>query len=80
MITKTNMKCFLLSVAMIFVTFSLLISLGSQFAYAHEKQLLSINEKPYLFVVGSVDEPVYINDKSGVEFFAYIPDPNDPLR
>ncbi len=73
------MKYFLLSVAMIFVTFSLLISIGSQFAYAHEKQLLSINEKPYLFVVGSVDEPVYINDKSGVEFFAYIPDPNDPL-
>ena len=79
MITKTNMKYFLLSVAMILVTFSLLISLGFHSAFAHEKQLLSINEKPYLFVVGSVDEPVYINDKSGVEFFAYLPDPNDPL-
>jgi len=78
LITKTNMKYFLLS-AMIFVAFSLILSVGSQFAYAHEKQLLSINEKPYLFVVGSIGEPVYINDKSGVEFFAYIPDPNDPL-
>ena len=78
MITKTNMKYFLLF-AMIFVAFSLILSVGSKFAYAHEKQLLSINEKPYLFVVGSVDEPVYINDKSGVEFFAYTPDPNDPF-
>ena len=76
--TKTNIQYFVL-LAVIFVTFSLILSIGSQFAFAHEKQLLSINEKPYLFVVGSIDEPVYINDKSGVELFAYIPDPNDPL-
>ena len=44
-----------------------------------KNRLLSINGKPYLFVVGSIDEPVYINDKSGVEFYAYTPDPNDPL-
>ena len=69
--TKTNIQYFVL-LAVIFVTFSLILSIGSQFAFAHEKQLLSINEKPYLFVVGSIDEPVYINDKSGVELFAYI--------
>jgi hypothetical protein len=80
MVTKTNIRYIVLS-TMSFITFSLILSIAipSQFAFAHEKQLLSINEKPYLFVVGSVDEPVYINDKSGVEFFAYIPDPNDPL-
>jgi len=55
------------------------ISLPTQFAFAHEKQLVSINGKPYLFVVGSIGEPVYLNDKSGVELFAYTPDPNDPL-
>ena len=80
MVTKTNIRYIVLS-TMSFITFSLILSIviPSQFAFAHEKQLLSINEKPYLFVVGSVDEPVYINDKSGVEFFAYVPDPNDPL-
>jgi hypothetical protein len=80
MVTKTNIRYIVLS-TMSFITFSLILSIAipSQFAFAHEKQLLSINEKPYLFVVGSVGEPVYINDKSGVELFAYTPDPNDPL-
>jgi hypothetical protein len=80
MVTKTNIRVIILS-TMSFLTFSLIISIAipSQFAFAHEKQLLSINEKPYLFVVGSVGEPIYINDKSGVELFAYTPDPNDPL-
>jgi hypothetical protein len=80
MVTKTNIRYIVLS-TMSFITFSLILSIAipSQFAFAHEKQLLSINEKQYLFVVGSVGEPVYINDKSGVELFAYTPDPNDPL-
>ena len=80
MVTKTNIRYIVLS-TMSFITFSLILSIAipSQFAFAHEKQLLSINEKPYLFVVGSIGEPVYINDKSGVELFAYTPDPNDPL-
>ncbi len=80
MVTKTNIQYIVLS-TMSIITFSLILSivLQPQFAYAHEKQLVSINEKPYLFVVGSIGEPVYINDKSGVELFAYIPDPNDPL-
>ena len=80
MVTKTNIQYIVLS-AMSFITFSLILSIAlpTQFVFAHEKQLISINEKPYLFVVGSIGEPVYINDKSGVELFAYFPDPNDPL-
>lgn len=80
MVTKTNIR-YIILFTMSFITFILILSIAipSQFAFAHEKQLLSINEKPYLFVVGSVGEPVYINDKSGVELFAYTPDPNDPL-
>jgi hypothetical protein len=80
MVTKKNIRYIVLS-TMSLITFSLILSIAipSQFAFAHEKQLLSINEKPYLFVVGSVGEPVYINDKSGVELFAYTPDPNDLL-
>ncbi len=42
-------------------------------ASAHQKQLFSVGGKDYLFVVGNANEPVFIDDKSGVELFAYIP-------
>ena len=57
----------------------LLLSINAQSAFAHQRQLLTIGGKPYLLVVGSVNEPVYVGDKSGVDFFAYTPDPKDPL-
>ncbi len=65
--------------------FVLLVSLIHNVS-AHQKQLVSINGKDYLFVVGSANEPVFVDDKSGVELFAYLPtnksdptstDPND---
>jgi hypothetical protein len=33
-----------------------------------------------LFVVGSISEPLYVDDKSGVELFAYWPNATDPLN
>jgi hypothetical protein len=51
-----------------------------QFAFAHQRQLFTIGDKDYLFVVGSVNEPVFVDDKSGVEFFAYWPNATDPLN
>ncbi|MGA9842057.1 MAG: hypothetical protein WBP64_12715 [Nitrososphaeraceae archaeon] len=48
--------------------------------FAHERQLLTIGGKPALLVVGSTNEPVYVGDRSGVDFFAYTPDPKDPLN
>jgi hypothetical protein len=54
--------------------------ISGQSAFAHQRQLLTIGGKPYLLVAGSVNEPVYIGDKSGVELFAYTPDPKDPLN
>jgi hypothetical protein len=56
----------------------ILLASTIQNASAHQKQLVSIGNKDYLFVVGSVNEPVMVDDKSGVDFFAYIPDPKDP--
>jgi hypothetical protein len=47
---------------------------------AHERQLFTIGGKPVLLVVGSTNEPVYVGDKSGVDFFAYSPDSKDPLN
>ena len=49
-------------------------------AFAHQRQLFTIGDKDYLFVVGSVGEPLYVDQKSGVELFAYWPDPSDPTN
>ncbi len=58
----------------------LLFSLTAGNAFAHMRQLLTIGGKQYLLEVGSVNEPVYVGDKTGVDFFAWTPDPKDPLN
>jgi hypothetical protein len=49
-------------------------------AFAHQRQLFTIGDKDYLFVVGSLGEPLYVDQKSGVDFAAYWPDPSDPVN
>jgi len=49
-------------------------------AYAHEGRLYSIGGKDYWITVGSVNEPVYVDDKSGAEAFISTADPSDPLN
>jgi hypothetical protein len=51
-----------------------------QFALAHQRQLFTIGDKDYLFVVGSLNEPIFVDDKSGVDFAAYLPNATDPLN
>ena len=58
----------------------LIFSLNSQIVLAHQRQLFNIGGKDYLLVVGSQNEPVFVDDKSGVDFFAYTPDPKDPMN
>jgi hypothetical protein len=58
----------------------LLLSFTFQSALTHQRSLFSIGGKDYLFVIGSQNEPVFVDDKSGVDFFAYTPDPKDPLN
>lgn len=50
-----------------------------QNASAHQKQLVSIGGKDYLFDAGNANEPIFVDDRSGVELFAYIPNATDPL-
>ena len=50
-----------------------------QNAYAHQRQLFTIGNDDYLFVVGSLNEPIFIDDKTGVDMAAYRPDPDDPV-
>lgn len=51
-----------------------------QNAYAHQRQLFTISNDDYLFVVGSLNEPIFVDDKTGVDMAAYWPDPNDPVN
>jgi hypothetical protein len=54
--------------------------LGTQIVSAHERRLYTIGDQDYLFVVGSINEPAFVDDKSGVEVSASWPDPVDPMN
>ncbi|MFZ0510177.1 MAG: hypothetical protein WAM14_01110 [Candidatus Nitrosopolaris sp.] len=58
----------------------LLFSATAGNAFAHMRQLLTIGGKQYLLEVGSQNEPIYVGDKTAVDFFAWAPDPKDPLN
>lgn len=47
---------------------------------AHQRFLYHIGEKDYQFIVGSLNEPVVIDDKTGVELFVSLAPINDPLN
>ena len=43
-------------------------------ALAHQRQLLQVGPADYLLVIGSLNEPVFTGDKSGVDLTVLIPD------
>jgi len=61
-------KKFFLPLCSISVAALLIFSINSQIAFAHQRALFNIGEKDYLFVIGSQNEPVFVDDKSGVDF------------
>ena len=63
-----------------FLSAILLFSMTASSAFAHMRQLLTVGGKHYLLEVGSQVEPPYVGDKNGVQFFAWTPDPKDPLN
>ena len=46
---------------------------------AHESRLYNIGNKVYWITVGSIGEPVFVDDKSGAEVFISTADPSSPL-
>jgi hypothetical protein len=50
-----------------------------QDTWAHESRLYNIGNKDYWITVGSIGEPVYVDDKSGAEAFIRTADPSNPL-
>src|SRR3954454_878359 len=77
---NTERKKFFLTLCSISAAALLIVSIDSQIAFAHQRALFNISGKDYLFVIGSQNEPVFMDDKSGVDFFAYTPDPKDPMN
>ncbi len=49
-------------------------------AFAHQRQLFTIGGQDYLIVIGSLNEPVFVDDKSGLDFRVLNADPNDPMN
>ncbi len=45
---------------------------------AHERQVFRVGDKTYLFVVGSLNEPAVVDDKSGVDLRVKLADPKHP--
>lgn len=66
-------------VGAVFVS-SLLVTPVLQMSYAHQRALFDINGKDYLFVVGSANEPLYVDDKTAATLDAYWPNASDPTN
>lgn len=47
--------------------------------HGHQRQLLQVGQADYLIVIGSLNEPVYTGDKTGVDLTVLVPDPADPM-
>jgi hypothetical protein len=56
-----------------------LVSVTPQ-AFAHERQLYTIGGQDYLIVIGSMNEPIFVDDKSGVDLRVLTADPNNPMN
>ncbi|MFY9797859.1 MAG: hypothetical protein WAJ93_19395, partial [Candidatus Nitrosopolaris sp.] len=77
---NTRSKKYAMIGSVAFLSAILLFSMTASSAFAHMRQLLKIGGKQYLLEVGSQVEPPYVGDKNAVDFFAWIPDPHDPLN
>ena len=60
------------------LVFTGLLALPS-LAQSHQRQLLHVGQTDYLLVIGSLNEPVYTGDKTGVDLTVLIPDAADPM-
>lgn len=57
---------------------SMIVTPLMQMSFAHQRALFEINGKDYLFVVGSLNEPAQVDDKTGVDFRAIWPNATNP--
>ena len=77
---EVNTKKYAMIGGVAFLSAIVFFSMTASSASAHLRQLLTIGGKRYLLEVGSQVEPPYVGEKNAVDFFAWIPDPYDPLN
>ena len=77
MVKKIMNRIHFIFLGMVFAI-SMLMAPVLQMSDAHQRALYNINCQDYLFVIGSLNEPVSVDDKTGVEFRAMYPDPANP--
>jgi hypothetical protein len=56
-----------------------LVSITPQ-AFAHQRELYTIGGQDYLIVIGSLNEPIFVDDKSGVDLRVLRADPSNPMN
>ena len=61
------------------IIFGSLYSVSMQSLSAHESRLYTVGNQDYWITVGSIGEPVFVDDKSGAEAFIRKADPANPL-
>lgn len=61
-----------------FLLLAVLTALAPFNSSAHERQVIRIGTTDYLWVVGSLNEPVAVDDKTGVDLRISITDPANP--
>ena len=49
-------------------------------AFAHQRQLYTIGNQDYLIAIGSLNEPIFVDDKSGVDLRLMTADLNNPMN
>lgn len=59
---------------------SLFIAPVLQMSSAHQEAVFEINGKDYLFVIGSANEPLSVDDKTAATLDAYWPNASDPTN
>ncbi len=48
--------------------------------YAHQRQLFNIGGNDYLMIIGSFNEPIFVDDRTGVDLRVLNADPSDPMN
>ena len=77
MIQNNKYRGLITIIVMITISATLLSFAPYQNAYAHQTQLFTIGDADYLFEVGSLSEPVFVDNKNGVYFAASSPNQTD---
>jgi len=72
-------KVSVLTAALALAVIISLVSVTPQ-AFAHQRQLYTIGGQDYLIVIGSLNEPIFVDDKSGVDLRVLRADPNNPMN